>query len=210
MAEDTDSFASRWSRRKTLVREGRAVPPAPVDAPVRPELVEGLPKTSTSSARTGEIAREPVAHAEREPPPTLADVAGLNRESNYARFVAGDVAPEVKNAALKKLFSDPHFNVMDGLDTYIDDYGKPDPLPLSMLRQMTQAVALGLFDDEDKPQAAAASATPLIQSVSPTASQTASPTAAPDEDPALQLQPQHAAGCESTQPGAGEDPRREL
>ena len=31
---------------------------------------------------------------------------------------------------MKKLFSDPHFNVMDGLDTYIDDYGKPDPLPL--------------------------------------------------------------------------------
>ena len=31
---------------------------------------------------------------------------------------------------MKKLFSDPHFNVMDGLDTYIDDYGKPDPIPL--------------------------------------------------------------------------------
>ena len=30
---------------------------------------------------------------------------------------------------MKKLFSDPHFNVMDGLDTYIDDYGKPDPIP---------------------------------------------------------------------------------
>jgi hypothetical protein len=33
----------------------------------------------------------------------------------------------VRNAALKKLFTDPHFNVMDGLDVYIDDYGKPDP-----------------------------------------------------------------------------------
>ena len=40
---------------------------------------------------------------------------------------------------MKKLFSDPHFNVMDGLDTYIDDYGKPDPIPLSMLRRMNQA-----------------------------------------------------------------------
>ena len=202
MAEDAGSFASRWSRRKTLVREGRAVP----ELPVRPVPVERLPEASTSSARADEIAPEPLPEPRPEPPPTLADVAGLNRESNYARFVAGDVTPEVKNAALKKLFSDPHFNVMDGLDTYIDDYGKPDPLPLSMLRQMTQAVALGLFADEDKPPAAAASTTPLIQP----ASSTASPTAAPDEDPALQLQPQHAAGCESTQPGAGEDPRREL
>ena len=42
------------------------------------------------------------------------------------------------NAALKKLFSDPHFNVMDGLDTYIDDYGKPDPIPPSMLRAHSQ------------------------------------------------------------------------
>ncbi len=54
----------------------------------------------------------------------------------------------VRNAALKKLFSDPHFNVMDGLDTYIDDYGKPDPLPLTMLRRMRQSAALGLFEDD--------------------------------------------------------------
>ena len=52
---------------------------------------------------------------------------------------------------MKKLFSDPHFNVMDGLDTYIDDYGKPDPIPPSMLRQMVQSKFLGLFDDEDEP-----------------------------------------------------------
>ena len=63
------------------------------------------------------------------PPPTLDDVAVLTRESDYSRFVAPDVDGGVSNAALKKLFSDPHFNVMDGLDTYIDDYSKPDPLP---------------------------------------------------------------------------------
>ena len=28
---------------------------------------------------------------------------------------------------------------MDGLDTYIDDYGKPDPIPMPMLRQMNQS-----------------------------------------------------------------------
>ena len=49
---------------------------------------------------------------------------------------------------MKKLFSDPHFNVMDGLDTYIDDYGKPDPIPPEMLRRMTQSALLGLFDTD--------------------------------------------------------------
>ena len=70
------------------------------------------------------------------------------------------VAPEVKNAAMKKLFADPHFNVMDRMDIYIDDYSQPDPLPLAMLRQMNGAKFLNLFDDEDKDkdQAALASA----------------------------------------------------
>ncbi len=89
------------------------------------------------------------------PPPTLDDVAKLTRESDYAPFVARQVDPQVRNAAMKKLFSDPHFNVMDGLDTYIDDYGKPDPLPLSMIRQMAGARALGLFAEEEAAQAKA-------------------------------------------------------
>ena len=60
------------------------------------------------------------------------------------------VEPGVRNAAMKKLFSDPHFNVMDRLDIYIDDYSQPDPLPLSMLRQMASAKFLNLFDDDEE------------------------------------------------------------
>ena len=82
------------------------------------------------------------------PPPTLEDVQALTSQSDFRRFMAPDVDPVVKNAAMKKLFADPHFNVMDGLDIYIDDYNKPDPLPQSMLRQMVSAKFLNLFDDE--------------------------------------------------------------
>jgi hypothetical protein len=60
------------------------------------------------------------------------------------------VEPGVRNAAMKKLFADPHFNVMDRLDIYIDDYSIPDPLPLSMLRQMASAKFLKLFDDDEE------------------------------------------------------------
>ena len=60
--------------------------------------------------------------------------------------------PATKSAALRKLFGDPHFNQMDGLDTYIDDYTKEDPIPPAMLRAMNQARSLGLFDDEEKEQ----------------------------------------------------------
>lgn len=78
----------------------------------------------------------------------MSDVQQLTPESDYANFMARDVAPDVKNAAMKKLFSDPHFNVMDRMDVYIDDYSQPDPLPAAMLRQMASAKFLNLFDEE--------------------------------------------------------------
>jgi hypothetical protein len=34
---------------------------------------------------------------------------------------------------------------MDGLDIYIDDYSKPDPLPPGMLERMVQSDMLNLF-----------------------------------------------------------------
>jgi hypothetical protein len=46
---------------------------------------------------------------------------------------------------MKKLFSDPHYNIMDGLDIYIGDYSKEDPLPPGMLEKMVQSSMLGLF-----------------------------------------------------------------
>jgi hypothetical protein len=85
----------------------------------------------------------------------LADAQALTSSSDFKAFVAHDVAPEVRNLAMKKLFADPHFNVMDGLDIYIGDYTQPDPLPEGMLRKMTSAHALGFFDHEKKAEAAA-------------------------------------------------------
>jgi len=154
---DRDSnFLSRWSRRKAQVREGVAPREDAALAPAQPAVVDAavdgpLEVPATQPPQPATTTRPAVA----APSPTLADVQALSPQSDYTRFVAEGVAPEVKNAALKKLFTDPHFNVMDGLDTYIDDYGKPDPLPAGMLRKMVQSQLLGLFDDEDEAGAAA-------------------------------------------------------
>jgi hypothetical protein len=184
MAErDDDNFLSRWSRRKVAVKQGVPVVPEPLPTPVRAEPVlrqaqddrssEPPASPSTSSGRT------------ENPPPTLEDVAQLTRESDFSRFVASDVDPGVKNAAMKKLFaSDPHFNVMDGLDTYIDDYNQYEPIPKSMLRQMAGARALGLLDDE------------LEEQPKPDNADT-------HEDAAVQLQPDDAAGQRLADEGAG-------
>ena len=94
-------------------------------------------------APVGQITDLPPVEAEAKPAPppvTMDDVTALTGDSDFRRFVRHDVDGPVRNAALKKLFTDPHYNVMDGLDTYIDDYNRPDPLPASMLSVSTPSV----------------------------------------------------------------------
>lgn len=144
----SEGFLSRWSRRKEAVREGKPVAPEPLVPPPQPSPGGGGSQVQTPLPPQGERG----GGASAEPPPTLDDVQSLTPEADFSRFVAPDVPPDVKNAALKKLFADPHFNAMDGLDVYIDDYSKPDPLPPAMLRQLAGARFLKLFDDEEAQQ----------------------------------------------------------
>ena len=85
--------------------------------------------------------------------PTLDDVLKLTKDSDYSAYVKPGIDPSVQQAAMQKLFSDPHYNIMDGLDIYIDDYNKSDPIPLDMLKKMNQSQMLGLFKTtEEKEQ----------------------------------------------------------
>ena len=176
-------FLSRWSRRKEQVRQGVAVAEVPPVLPV-PTVPVVAPAVSPVPA---------VAEPSAPPAPTLADAAQLTPASDFTRFVARGVDPSVKNAALKTLFTDPHFNVMDGLDTYIEDYGLPDPIPLAMLRQMAQSKALGLFAEEE------ASKEP------PKETPDITPETPADENAAVRLQPNDPAGHEDHRPDAGPD-----
>src|SRR5512139_3962024 len=205
-----DGFFSRWARRKAEARHGAtsaeaAPPPAGVSSAPAPAAVVPVPLPQQPAAA--------VPPAEAPPPPTMDDVARLTRGSDFSPFVRTGVDEGVKRAALKKLFADPHFNVIDGLDVYIDDYGKPDPLPASMLRKLVQSEAAGLWRNE--PEASLSVAPPQ-----PTAAPTDAPNPpAPhagavdetpaDEDADLRLQPHDAAGRQGDRPDAGEDAGRE-
>lgn len=202
MAEEPQGFFSRWSRRKQEVREGRPVPepPAAGNEPAAAPAPSATPGAQSQAAPMQ--AQEAAA-----PPPTLEDVQALTPQSDFTRFVKSDVDPEVKNAAMKKLFADPHFNVMDGMDVYIDDYNKPDPMPASMLRKLASAQFLKLFDDEKKDPAAAptvASAPVSVADAAPlTAAVPPAPIAHDHDDTDLRLQQDHAAGPQ----GSGRGPQ---
>ncbi|MFM7849275.1 MAG: DUF3306 domain-containing protein [Rubrivivax sp.] len=170
-----DGFLSRWSRRKVQARGGtlEAEPPAEPAAGRSTPAVSTPKGTASASAAIAGRGAVPVttgaapsegasqhraaptetsaAAPPAPPPPTMEDVARLTQDSDYSRFVGKGVDPGVKNAALHKLFADPHFNVMDGLDIYIDDYNRPDPLPAGMLEKMVQSDALGLFTKTPEP-----------------------------------------------------------
>jgi hypothetical protein len=78
--------------------------------------------------------------AQPAPPlPTLPPVDGLTFESDFKAFMHAKVDERVRRMALKSLFSDPRFNMMDGLDIYIDDYSREDPIPAAMLAQLEHA-----------------------------------------------------------------------
>lgn len=123
--DDKEPFLARWSRRK-------------LDAQAD-ESVAGAQAVESRSDASAE------AHAR------AADAAAAKSAQvvtpEYREFFDPQVDEQLRRTALKKLFSEPQFNVMDGLDTYVDDYSKPEPIPPAMLRQMNQAKHL-LFDDE--------------------------------------------------------------
>jgi len=133
------NFFKRWSDLK--------------QSQTKPTPAETTPQAQTEVQETLSPAGaiNPDRHAaENESPtqsigPTLDDVAKLTKDSDFSTFVSADVGDDVHHAAMKKLFSDPHYNIMDGLDIYIDDYSKEDPLPPGMLEKMVQSSMLGLF-----------------------------------------------------------------
>ena len=128
--EPGEPFLARWSRRKLEPTPDEQSPDR--GPPPLPETSHGLPAT---------VAAPPPAQL-----PALDSLDGLN--SDYKAFMQPGVGAATRSFALKKLFSDPHFNIMDGLDTYIDDYSIEDPIPDAMLRGLNQARSLMLFEEE--------------------------------------------------------------
>jgi len=90
----------------------------------------------------GELPSAPVTET---PLPVLPDPQSLSFDDDFRDFLHAKVAESVKRVALKKLFHAPQFNVMDGLDVYIDDYSLPDPIDEAMLQTLAHARGL-LFD----------------------------------------------------------------
>jgi hypothetical protein len=108
-SDNEEPFVSRWSRLKREARERAPQQPAEERA------------------------------AGKGPGPDLPPLEKLTFESDYRPFFHPKVGEEVRRAALKKLFSDPRFNVMDGPEVHIEDFSASVPIPAAMLARLEQA-----------------------------------------------------------------------
>jgi hypothetical protein len=127
--ETSEPFSlKRWSQRKRAAARAVAVDP----------IVPPVPDANVPAAAfVADPPPAPVAEAAPLPP-----VDSLTFDSDYSAFMQPKIAEEIKRAALRKLFSDPSFNVMDGLDIYVGDYTQADPMPAGMLEKVSAAYAM--------------------------------------------------------------------
>ncbi len=166
-----ENFLSRWSRlkKRALTEPAQEAPPA-AEAPQQMRPVPAPEEPPTQPAQ----------------PQPLPPVESLTLESDFTPFMNADVDPALRRSALKTLFQDPRFNVMDRLDVYIDDYSKPDPLPEGWLEKMNQVARLGAYVEpaEEEPQAPLSE--PEVAEPGPAAAlpEPAEPIVAGDEPPA--------------------------
>lgn len=132
-------FLSRWSRLK---RRSTAGPERPTADAVPAKAGTPLEAAVAGDASAPGLRRgdEPVETSEPLPP-----IESLTPDSDFLPFMKPEVDGVLKRQALRTLFRDPRFNVMDGLDVYIDDYSKADPLPEGWLEKMTQTARLGEY-----------------------------------------------------------------
>jgi hypothetical protein len=140
-----ENFLSRWSRRKSASKAGPAGPTTDAVPAQAGTQLPSPPEGALPRSRKGEGEQPLTLHDDS--PAQLPPVDSLTLESDFTPFMQPGVDPGLRRQALKTLLQDPRFNVMDGLDVYIDDYSKPDPLPAGWLEKMNQVKSLGIFTE---------------------------------------------------------------
>jgi len=126
-APERERFSlKRWSDRKRAAVRESATPEASAAGHAAASPVATAPAAAPDVSSSAE-------------PAALPPVESLTFDADFTTYMKPDVDPSLKRAALKKLFADPRFNVMDGLDVYIDDYSKPDPIDAETVRGLVQA-----------------------------------------------------------------------
>lgn len=112
--QDRDEpFLRRWARLK---KESREPSPGEVADPAHP-LVE----KEHEEAQEGHAAKASAEQPEVEPL-QLPSLDSLTAESDFGPFMKPGVDPALRRLALRKMWSNPKYGIVDPLDPYKSDY----------------------------------------------------------------------------------------
>ncbi|WP_341236635.1 DUF3306 domain-containing protein [uncultured Limnobacter sp.] len=150
----SDNFLSRWSKRKLEAKE-QEKQLENLSEPIQGGSELSIKQTPAELNRDSSgdsavaVSKEPQVDI---PLPTEADLTKVEQGGDIKAFMVDKVSAELKNKAFKALFSRPEFNVMDGLDIYIDDYSKFTPLSQEDIGKMTLSKQLLSRPDLELPK----------------------------------------------------------
>lgn len=135
----SENFLSRWSKRKLEVRaqEQLAEQASVLQTEAPLSGVDSGQGAAVDELSTPKPLEQTAATQPELPLPTEEDLQAVEQGGDIKAFMVEKVSTELKNKAFKALFSRPEFNVMDGLDIYIDDYNKFTPLSQEDIGKMT-------------------------------------------------------------------------
>jgi hypothetical protein len=186
----------RWSQRKFEAAREKNSPAASANSVAPPATV--------AAPAPVDVAPQPAAAPASAT--TLPPVESLTIDSDFTPFFQPKAGEALKRQALKQLFRDPRFNVMDGLDVYVGDYSLPDPISPDIVKQMVQGRYI--FD----PPATRINAQGHVEDVPPEEAVpgvTADPVADASDEPVLaSTQEAETASAPPPDPGLPEPPTR--
>ena len=81
--------------------------------------------------------------------PQLPPADQLTAESDFTGFMHPKVEDALRRVALKKLFTDPHFNTPDPFEPFSGDWTAAEPISDELMKTLNQA-RTHLFGDENK------------------------------------------------------------
>jgi len=103
-------------------------------------------------ARWSRLKQEqPPEKAPETPKPDLPPVDKLTPESDFKGFMHPKVEDALRRVALKKLFSDPHFNIPDPYEAYSGDWTGGEPIPPEMMASLEQVKQMLRKPPEETP-----------------------------------------------------------
>ncbi len=159
MSDQPTGFLARWNLRRQKVQEEEQAEAAAESQdeliqPSEPEVAE-----SESEAVSYEPQEEKLLTAEELPDPERIEIGG-----SFASFMAKNVDPAAKSAALKALWKQPQYSEIDGMMEYALDYSNQPKLTSEQSAELVKKVFRHITKDEDKEEVEAEEMTALTES----------------------------------------------